>query len=77
MAGGITGSGPDAKPSLDEWLTKNAPDCGDNSCMFGGRGKGGMRTNGGCRCLKSAPKQTTRIYFERLYEYYRQQNSRE
>lgn len=26
------------------------PDCGDNSCGFGGAGKGGMRTNGGCRC---------------------------
>ena len=26
-------------------------DCGDNSCLFGGRSKGGMRTNGGCRCL--------------------------
>ena len=27
-------------------------DCGDNSCLFGGKGKGGMRTNGGCRCFK-------------------------
>lgn len=26
-------------------------DCGDNSCMFA-RQKTGMRTNGGCRCLK-------------------------
>jgi hypothetical protein len=26
-------------------------DCGDNSCMFDGRDKGGVRTNGGCRCL--------------------------
>lgn len=25
-------------------------DCGDNSCMFATR-KGGMRTNGGCRCV--------------------------
>jgi len=25
-------------------------DCGDNSCYFKARGKGGMRTNGGCRC---------------------------
>lgn len=24
-------------------------DCGDNSCAFAAR-KGGMRTNGGCRC---------------------------
>lgn len=27
-------------------------DCGDNSCLFAGRGKGGMRTNGGCQCYK-------------------------
>ncbi len=26
-------------------------DCGDNSCMFAEK-RGGMRTNGGCRCLK-------------------------
>ena len=26
-------------------------DCGDNSCRFA-QNKGGMRTNGGCRCLK-------------------------
>ncbi len=25
-------------------------DCGDNSCRFALR-KGGMRTNGGCRCM--------------------------
>jgi hypothetical protein len=25
------------------------PDCGDNSCLYATR-KGGMRTNGGCRC---------------------------
>jgi chromosome segregation ATPase len=28
-------------------------DCCDNSCQFGGRGKGGMRTNGGCRCVEN------------------------
>lgn len=27
-----------------------APDCGDNSCAFAVQ-RGGMRTNGGCRCL--------------------------
>ncbi len=32
-------------------------DCGDNSCRFGGEGKGGMRTNGGCRCLSGLPSQ--------------------
>lgn len=29
-------------------------DCGDNSCVFAAR-KGGMRTNGGCRCLSDLP----------------------
>lgn len=28
-------------------------DCGDNSCRFASR-KGGMRTNGGCRCTENA-----------------------
>lgn len=51
---------------LGEWLRNNAPDCGDNSCLFGGRGKGGMRTNGGCRCFKDLPT-AKRIYVERLY----------
>ena len=27
-------------------------DCGDNSCQFEGRDRGGMRTNGGCYCLE-------------------------
>jgi hypothetical protein len=27
------------------------PDCGDNSCIFSS-GRGGMRTNGGCRCFE-------------------------
>lgn len=48
------------------WLRENAPDCGDNSCLFGGRGKGGMRTNGGCRCFKDLPT-AKRIYVERLF----------
>ena len=29
-------------------------DCGDNSCRFA-RHKGGMRTNGGCRCAEGRP----------------------
>lgn len=27
-------------------------DCGDNSCYFATK-RGGMRTNGGCRCLEA------------------------
>jgi hypothetical protein len=53
-------------PSLSDWLRENAPDCGDNSCMFGGRGKGGMRTNGGCRCYRDLPTMK-RIYVERMF----------
>lgn len=52
--------------TLTDWLRDNAPDCGDNSCLFGGRGKGGMRTNGGCRCFKDLPT-AKRIYVERLF----------
>lgn len=33
-------------------------DCGDNSCVFAIK-KGGMRTNGGCSCIKGLPKKTT------------------
>lgn len=30
-------------------------DCGDNSCVFAPKeNRGGMRTNGGCRCLENA-----------------------
>lgn len=29
-------------------------DCGDSSCLFA-KNKGGMRTNGGCRCLNGRP----------------------
>ena len=52
--------------ALLEWLRMHAPDCGDNSCLFGGRGKGGMRTNGGCRCYKDVRPDMRRVYVERL-----------
>lgn len=30
------------------------PGCGDNSCIFGAiKTRGGMSTNGGCRCFKN------------------------
>jgi hypothetical protein len=44
-------------------------DCGDNSCEFEGRGRGGMRTNGGCYCLKDMdwPKRlAAKAYIRRL-----------
>lgn len=34
-------------------------DCGDNSCLFAWK-KGGMRTNGGCRCLQDLPTELRR-----------------
>lgn len=34
-------------------LSKLELDCGDNSCSFA-KNKGGMRTNGGCRCIENA-----------------------
>ncbi len=42
-----------AKMNLSELreLCKVELDCGDNSCEFT-RNRGGMRTNGGCRCVK-------------------------
>lgn len=44
-------------------------DCGDNSCYFA-RGKGGMRTNGGCRCFENAgyPRSPTGAAFKLLPE---------
>ncbi len=35
---------------LAEIAKRESPDCGDNSCRFAKK-RGGMRTNGGCRCL--------------------------
>jgi len=35
----------------NESLEVSALDCGDNSCLFA-KNKGGMRTNGGCRCFE-------------------------
>jgi hypothetical protein len=32
-----------------ERAADDGPDCGDNSCRFATK-RGGMRTNGGCRC---------------------------
>lgn len=32
-------------------------DCGDNSCYYA-TNKGGMRTNGGCRCMRNQPEKT-------------------
>jgi hypothetical protein len=45
------------------------PDCGDNSCLFAEK-KGGMRTNGGCRCF--CKEADDRKAFRELYRYARQ-----
>ena len=48
----------DAKDGFDEAAADF--DCGDNSCRYA-KDKGGMRTNGGCRCA---------ILFPRKVEFY-------
>lgn len=40
-------------PEIDISLFANL-DCGDNSCKYK-KSKGGMRTNGGCRCARNHP----------------------
>ncbi len=54
---------------LVEAVTLNVDwDCGDNSCQFA-KQKGGMRTNGGCRCLENfggVHKASTKHYINRL-----------
>jgi hypothetical protein len=48
------------------------PDCGDNSCDFKGRGSGGMRTNGGCRCVRQRTPDAAR-YIRMLHERYKEE----
>lgn len=58
-----------APVSAPEQEGPDALDCGDNSCLFDGRGKGGMRTNGGCGCLdglKATQRRRVRLYLARL-----------
>jgi hypothetical protein len=43
-------------------------DCGDNSCYFKGYGKGGMRTNGGCRCAQNKPRWVENLAKNMLYK---------
>lgn len=59
-----------ANETLADWLREHAPDCGDNSCLFGGKGKGGMRTNGGCRCFRDMRPTMKRIFVERLFAFF-------
>lgn len=52
-------------------MSKQLLDCGDNACAFDGAGAGGMRTNGGCRCLEGlGHRQAGRVrrYIARLRE---------
>jgi len=41
------------RETVKDRLATVAPDCGDNSCRFAVK-RGGMRTNGGCRCVENA-----------------------
>ena len=52
--------------SDNDWLTTTL-DCGDSSCLFRDRDKpGGMRTNGGCRCM-SGLHGTARVFVNKMY----------
>lgn len=55
------------KEEMRERVKNEAPDCGDNSCRFATT-KGGMRTNGGCRCIKDVREGKTRLYIHLLRE---------
>jgi hypothetical protein len=50
---------------VNDALEKYSIDCGDNSCRFAVK-KGGMRTNGGCRCLSTGRSMMTAPPLERL-----------
>lgn len=43
-------------------------DCGDNSCRFA-QTKGGMRTNGGCVCLRDIDK-SVRLEIHKIWDNY-------
>ena len=43
-------------------------DCGDNSCRFA-QNKGGMRTNGGCVCLRDIDK-SVRLEIHKIWHNY-------
>ncbi len=43
-----------------ELALNESPDCGDNSCRFALK-KEGMRTNGGCRCMRNHPEKVERF----------------
>ena len=43
-------------------------DCGDNSCRFA-QNKGGMRTNGGCVCLRDIDK-SVRLEIHKIWDNY-------
>ena len=43
-------------------------DCGDNSCNYAKK-KGGMRTNGGCRCLQDVDPHMKRVNIERVLRF--------
>ena len=48
------------KENLLNQALNESPDCGDNSCRYAVT-KGGMRTNGGCRCMRNHPEKVARF----------------
>lgn len=53
-----------------DWLESPADfglDCGDSSCRYAIR-RGGMRTNGGCRCASNNPQEVQRFLLRNYYK---------
>lgn len=50
---------------LKEYWEKLDFDCGDNSCQYAKK-KGGMRTNGGCRCFQDIRPSENRRQLENV-----------
>ncbi len=42
-------------------------DCGDSSCRYAVK-RGGMRTNGGCRCSQNQPREVERFLLRNYHK---------
>jgi hypothetical protein len=55
------------KRIFDDFVVHHSIDCGDNSCRYA-TVKGGMRTNGGCRCSRNHGKDVEFYLRTQLHE---------
>lgn len=56
--------------AVSEWLedpSMHGLDCGDSSCRYK-TSTGGMRTNGGCRCVRLYPENVQRFLLRNYYK---------